>query len=89
MWDYLDRIAQVVASPLLFDYSSVDLPRRDVVIRCEAYIDESLVVTEVHVNLASIIQDEDLAMLERVHRPRVAVKIWVDFYGSHAQSAGP
>jgi hypothetical protein len=44
----------------------------------EADIQESLIVTKVQVGLSSVIEDEDLAMFERVHRACVTVQIGVD-----------
>jgi hypothetical protein len=44
----------------------------------EALVGEALVVAEVQVGLGAIVQHEDLAVLERVHRAGVDVDVRVD-----------
>ncbi len=44
----------------------------------QVLVDEALVVAEVEVGLAPVLGDEDLAMLERVHRAGVDVDVGVE-----------
>jgi hypothetical protein len=51
------------------------LARRDV--------QESLVVADVQVCLRTVIGDEDLSVLERVHRPGIHVEVGVELLHRH------
>ena len=44
----------------------------------EVLVDESLVVPDVQVGLGAVLGDEDLAVLEQAHRPRVDVQVRVE-----------
>jgi hypothetical protein len=61
--DHLHRLAQVVPAPLLADDVLVDLAGGDVVVPRQRHVEEPLVVAEVEVHLAAVIQDVDLAVL--------------------------
>ena len=76
--DDLDRLAEVVAAAFLLDDGPVDLPGRDVVVPGEVHIEEPLVVAEVQVDLRAVVEDEHLAVLVRIHRPRVDVQVGID-----------
>ena len=73
--DHLDRVAEVVAPSLLLDHRQVDRAGGDVRAAAQGLAGEALVVAEVEVGLASVVGDEDLAVLERVHRSRVDVDV--------------
>jgi hypothetical protein len=45
-------------------------------------------VADVEVGLGAVVGDEDLAVLERVHRARVHVEVRVELLHHDAQSAG-
>jgi len=85
--DDLDGLPEVVAVPLLVNDRSVHLPRRDVIVPRQAHVEEPLVVPEVEVDLRAVVEDEDLAVLVRVHRARVHVQVRVDLDGDDLQSA--
>ena len=68
--DHLDGLSEVVASPLLGYHRRVDEPGRGVRVAVKVLVDEPLVVTEIEVGLSPVLGDEDLAVLERVHRAR-------------------
>ena len=53
----------------------------------EVLIEEPLVVAEVEVGLRAVVQDEDLAVLERVHRARIDVDVGVELQDD-LESAG-
>ena len=75
--DHLDGVAEVVAAALLGDHPGVDLPGRDVGDLAQVGVEEALVVTDVEVGLPTVVGDEHLAVLERVHRSRVDVEVRV------------
>ena len=87
--DHLDRVAEVLPAPLLGDDLVVDLAGRHVGRPAQGDVQEALVVTDVQVGLGPVLGDEDLTVLERVHRPRVDVEIGVELLHRHAQAAGP
>ena len=85
--DHLDGVAEVVAAALLGDDARVDLPRRDVGDLAQVGVQEPLVVPDVEVGLGPVIGDEDLAVLERVHRPGVDVEVRVELLHGDPQTA--
>ena len=68
--DHLHRRAEEVALALLAQDGVPD--RAGAVARAaqEVLVDEALVVADVEVGLGAVLGDEDLAVLERAHRPR-------------------
>ena len=52
-------------------------------------VEEPLVVADVEVGLGAVLGDEDLAVLERVHRAGVDVEVGVELLHHHPQAAGP
>ena len=85
--DHLHRVAEVLAATLLGDHARVDLAGRDVRDLAEVGVEETLVVTDVEVGLGAVVGHEDLAVLERVHRPGVDVQIGVELLHGDAQTA--
>src|SRR5512138_99371 len=77
MRDDLDRLSKVLAPPLLFYDCAVDLSRGDIVFAGKLHVQEPLVVAEVEVDLATVLEDEDLAMLEWAHEASIDVDIGV------------
>ena len=75
--DHLDRVTEVVAAALLGDHAGVDLAGRHVGDLAEVGVEEPLVVPDVEVGLRAVVGHEDLAVLERVHRPGVDVEVGV------------
>jgi len=53
----------------------------------EVLVDEPLVVADVQVGLGAVFGHEDLAMLERAHRPRIDVQVRIEFLELDAQSS--
>ena len=86
--DDLDGVAEVLAAPLLGDDGAVDLAGRDVGAAVQVLVEEALVVADVEVGLGAVVGDEDLAVLERVHRPGVDVEVRVELLHRHPQAAG-
>jgi hypothetical protein len=85
--DHLHGLTEVVAATLLGDHVGVDLTGRDVGATGEVGVEEPLVVTDVQVGLGAVVGDEDLAVLERVHRPGVHVEVRVELLHRHRESA--
>jgi hypothetical protein len=52
-------------------------------------VEEPFVVPDVEVGLGAVVGDEDLAVLERVHRPGVDVEVGVELLHRHPQPTGP
>jgi hypothetical protein len=51
-------------------------------------VEEPLVVADVEIGLGAVIGDEDLTVLERVHRAGVDVDVGVELLHRDAQAAG-
>jgi len=79
MGDDLDRLAKEVPAAFLLDDRAVHLPGRDIVGGRQLDIEETLVVAEIKVNLAPVLQDKNFAMLGRVHRTCIDIQVGVDF----------
>ena len=77
-----------LAATLLRDHVRIDLPGRHIGLTGQVPIEEALVVPDVEVGLGPVIGDEDLAVLERVHRSGVDVEVRVELLHDHAHAAG-
>ena len=86
--DHLHGLAEVVAPALLRDHRGVDGAGGVVGPAMQVGVDEPLVVTEVEVGLGAVIQHEDLAVLEGVHRPGVDVDVRVQLLDGDLETAG-
>ena len=76
--DDLHGLAEEPALALARDDGLVDLAGGDRVVAAEGARGEAAVVSEVEVRLGPVVGDVDLAVLERVHGPRVHVEVGVD-----------
>ena len=85
--DHLDRLSKKLPLPLLGDHRMVDLSTGEVVFLAEPSPGEPLVVTEVKVGLRPVVGDENLAVLERIHRSRVDVYVGVELLEGHPKAA--
>ena len=85
--DHLHGLAEVVTAPLGGEHGAVDRSRRGVGVARQVLVDEPLVVTEVEVGLTAVVGDEHLAVLVRVHRPRVDVDVGIELLQRDAQPA--
>ena len=86
--DDLDGVAEVFAATLLGDHGRIDLTGRHVGRPDEVGVEEALVVPDVQVGLRAVLGDEDLAVLERVHRAGVDVQVRVELLHRHSKAAG-
>ena len=85
--DDLDGLPQIVAPALLGDDRRVDPAGGGVGPLVQVLVDEPFVVAEVEVGLAAVLGDEDLAVLEGVHRARVDVDVRVELAHGHPETA--
>ena len=85
--DDLHRLAQEFSAPLLRDHRRVHLARGDVRPAVQVAVQEPLVVAQVQVGFGAVLGDEDLAVLERVHRAGVDVEVRVQLLHGHPQPA--
>jgi len=84
----LHRRAEVIATAFLGDDALVN-PARRVVAVAPAFgrSYESFVVAKVKIGLRAIVRHEYLAMLERTHRARIHVDVWVQLDHADRESA--
>ena len=85
--DHLHGVAEVLAAPLARDDLRVDLAGGDVRRLAQLDVEEALVVADVEVGLGAVVGHEDLAVLERVHRPGIDVQIRVELLHDDTQAA--
>ena len=85
--DHLDGLPKVIATTFLREHRRVDRAGREVRAPVEIRIEEPLVVAEVEIGLGPIIEDENLAVLERVHRPRIDVDVRIEFLEDDLETA--
>ena len=73
----LYRAAEIVAAALLADNLGINAARGEVVLTGHAGPNHSFVLAEIEIRLGSIGRDEHLAVLERAHRARIHVDVWI------------
>mmetsp|Transcript_4320 Transcript_4320/g.13342 ORF Transcript_4320/g.13342 Transcript_4320/m.13342 type:complete len:644 (-) Transcript_4320:155-2086(-) len=81
---HLHCLSQKVALALTVEHGLVDLARRDVVVARQVEVHEALVVAQIEVGLATVVEHEHFAVLEWRHRARVHVDVWVDLDRGYA-----
>mmetsp|Transcript_33713 Transcript_33713/g.100481 ORF Transcript_33713/g.100481 Transcript_33713/m.100481 type:complete len:350 (-) Transcript_33713:100-1149(-) len=86
--DDLHRLPQIFADPFPLDDLPVDLSRAQIGFPRQAHPQEALVVPQIQIGLAPVVQHEYLPVLERTHGPRVDVQVRVDLEGRDSQSHG-
>ena len=74
----LDGLSQVVTPAFGGQDCGVDRSRSGIGVAREVLIDEPFVVPQIEVCLSPIVGDKHLAVLERVHRPRVHIYVWIE-----------
>ena len=83
----LHGLAEELAPPLFVDHREVDLPGGVVRVAVERRVGEALVVAQVEVGLAAVVQHVDLAVLVGAHRARIDVDIRVELLHADAKPA--
>src|SRR6266571_3294283 len=79
MRNHLHRRPEIIAAALLLNHRVVDLAGGAIVPPAGDGLDETLIMAEVKVSFGAVVSDEYFAMLERRHRPRIDVDVWVHF----------
>ena len=76
----LHRFAEVISAPLFGDDLFVKTTGRPVVVARKFGVGEALVVAEVEIGFRAVVSDEDFAVLERRHRPRIDVQVRIELH---------
>ena len=87
MWNNLDGFPEIITATLCFKNLRVDLSGSEVVISSKIEVKETLIVSEVEIDFAAIIENEDFTVFERTHRPCIAVEVGVNFDRGYSQSS--
>ena len=87
MGDHLDGITQVFAAAFLCNNGGVHLAGGRIRGAGQIHVQEALVVADIEVGFCAIFSDENLTMLEGVHRPGIDVDIGVKLLHGDAQTA--
>jgi hypothetical protein len=85
--DHLHGLAEELAAAFLIDDRQVDLAGGVVRIARQRRIREPLVVPQIEVGLAAVVEHVDFAMLVGAHRPRVDVDVRIELLHPHLQAA--
>ena len=85
--DHLNRVAEVFTAAFFRDDSRIHLSGGHIRESREVAVEESFVVTDVEVGLGAIFCDEHLTVLERIHRARIHVQIWIELLHRDAKAA--
>src|SRR5262249_31489941 len=85
--DDLDRLAEVFPFAFFLDDRIINLSRRDIVELAQLRAGEAFVMPQVEVGLGAVIGDEDLAVLEGIHRARIDVDIGIQLEDGNLESA--
>jgi hypothetical protein len=63
MGDNLNRLPQIISSPLTLNHMLVDLPGCDIMIPSQGDIQISLIISQIKVCFSAIIEDENFSVL--------------------------
>ena len=85
--NHLHGLAQELAAPLLVDHRQVDLAGGVVRVARQRAVGEPLVVAQVEVGLAAVVQHVDFAVLVGAHRAGIDVDVRVELLHPHPQAA--
>ena len=86
--DNLNGSSAVVAAAFLLKYGPVDLSGGNIGILVQTFIDETLIMSQVQVCLGSVIGNEHLAVLYRIHGSGIDIDVRVKFLHGHFVTAG-
>ena len=87
MGNDLDSVAQVFAAAFLRDDGGVHLTGRRVRCAGEVHVQEALVVADIQISFRAVFRDENLAMLEGIHGPRIDIDVGIELLHGNAQAA--
>ncbi len=83
----LHGLAEEFAPPLLVDHGKIDLARGVVRVAVQRRVGEPLVVAQVEVGFAAVVQHVDFAVLIGAHRARIDVDIGIELLHADAEPA--
>ena len=83
----LDRPAQKIAVTLFFNDGEIDFAGGIVAIPAQGRIGEAFVMSQVQVGFRAVVEDVDLAVLVRAHRPRIDIDVGIEFLQPNAQTS--
>jgi hypothetical protein len=96
---HLNRLAEIIAAAFARNHQIIDFPSRDIMVFGQGNVQETplnklmnfccflasilLVIAQIQIGFAAIIQHINLSMFIGRHRPGILIQIWVDFNRSH------
>ena len=83
----LNGLAQIFAAPFLFQHVGIDAAGGHAVGPARRDPGKAFVMAQIQIGLGAVIGDEDLAVLERAHRPRIDVQVWVQLAQADGKAA--
>jgi hypothetical protein len=83
--NHLHGLAEIIATPLLQNHCLVNLPAGQVVMPGEDAVGEALVVTEIKISLRTVVENINLAVLERVHCPGIDIQVGIKLLENNPQ----
>ncbi len=88
MRDYLNGSAAVISPPFFLQHRPVHFPCGDIGIFCQAFVNETLIMSKIQVGLRSVVCHKDFAVLNRVHCSGINVNVGIEFLHGHPVAAG-
>jgi hypothetical protein len=82
MGNHLHRLAKIVAAPLRSENRLINRTGRRIGVPGQIFVDETLVMAEIKVCLATVIGDEHLTVLKGVHGPWIHVDVGIELLES-------
>ena len=83
MGDDLNCASAIVAPALFVEDGPVYFAGRDIAVVVKAFVDKALVVTKIEVCLRPVVCNEDLSVLDRIHRSGINVQVGVELLHGH------
>ena len=84
MRDYLNSSSAEISAAFFLKNGPVDLSCCNIGILCQAFIDKSFVMTKVKVSFCTVIRNENLSVLYRVHCTWVDIDVRIEFLHSYS-----
>ena len=88
MRNHLNRSAAVITAAFFLEYRPVYLTGSDVGILCQAFVDKTLIVSQIQICLSTVIGYENFSVLDWIHGTRVNVDVWIEFLHGNLVSPG-
>ncbi len=88
MRDDLNCTSAVVAAAFFLKNCPVNLTSRNVRIFIQAFINKTLIMSQVEIRLRSVVRDEHFAVLDRVHRAGIDIDIGVKLLHGNFVASG-